>query len=154
MDEVATKGQQTVKDGLPPSQPSASAPPAPKVMRNRRAVSPEAPLDGSVSSTETTNTAMGIPEPPGNTLRAYVAYRRGQLYAPRLGGHIGGARAVQDQQVELVLKVLEDMAAWLDEGQPPAAARLNQEDLGFWLDARRRGMEIPDEIARALPPVG
>lgn len=122
--------------------------PKPKVMRSRQAVDgPESPPKPQTDQGDTEVVTHEL-------LRAFIAYRRSQLYVPRLGGQIGGARAMNDRAVQQILLVLEDLLTWMSEGQPGAAASLTQEDLVFWLDARRRGMEIPDDVKRALPPEG
>jgi hypothetical protein len=87
-------------------------------------------------------------------LRSYAAYRRAQIYKPRIGGQLGGAHGVQAQAVEIVLREVEAIADWLDEGMPAAAAMLTASDLEFWTEAKRRGQEIPDDVKRALSQSG
>lgn len=123
----------------------------PKVMRGRKAVDP---TGASERATEAQRARAGTGIPAGTLLRAYAAYRRAELYKPRIGGQIGGSHGVMSQSVEIILRELESLADWMDGGMPQAAATLSQADLDFWMEARRRGQEIPDDVARALPPLG
>lgn len=83
-------------------------------------------------------------------LHAYAAYRRALLYKPRLGGNIGGAAAINASSIEAILRELEALADWMGSGQPGAAARLSAEDAEFWISAKGRGMQIPEDVERAL----
>jgi hypothetical protein len=148
MSDTQTKGQKVIAEGLPSVDAPPPPPPVPMKMRGRRAVAP----DGPVSPVEPQTPATPTPATAAELLRAYVAYREAQIYRPRLGGQIGGTSMVAAAAVSAILRELEEIASWLEQGQPGAAARLSPDDLKFWLNAREHDLEIPDDVERALPP--
>jgi hypothetical protein len=109
----------------------------------------DAPVRPSVAPRGEAETDLGTYLSIGDLL-AYVEYRRAQIYKPRLGGQIGGSSAIQAQASEYVMREFEALAEWAHKGRPGAAARLSAEDADFWRSAQARGVEIPDDVQRAL----
>jgi hypothetical protein len=83
-------------------------------------------------------------------LLAFVAYRRAQIYKPRLGGQIGGAQAINAQRAEVFLAELEELATWLENGRPGAVQSLTEAELTSYRAAKTAGAVFPPEIEAQL----
>lgn len=91
-----------------------------------------------------------VPTVSASELRAYVEWRRSQIYKPRLGGQIGGSAAIRAQSANIVLTELEELANWLENGRPGPLQALADTDKDFYREAASRGLEIPAGILEQL----
>lgn len=83
---------------------------------------------------------------------SFVAYRKAQIQSTLgpPGINRGGAAAIQAQQAMSFLTELEAFAEWLSAGQPGTNLVLTEGDRQFWVNARDRGLDVPQEILDRL----
>lgn len=90
--------------------------------------------------------------PMNEILSAFVRYRRAAISATLgpPGINRGGAAAITAQARLHVLAELEALSDWIGAGMPPPTAVLSEEDREFWNAAKRRGVDVPQEILEQL----
>lgn len=83
-------------------------------------------------------------------LKGYIAWRRSQIYKPRLGGQIGGSQSINAQRAETVLTELAELVTWLENGRPGPLQRLTEDDKETYRALAARGLPVPAEIEAQL----
>jgi hypothetical protein len=91
-----------------------------------------------------------------DVLQRYAAYRRKQVqdsidaitYGPFQTGNVNRAEALR--QLNIVLTEIENLSAWLADGQPSVKTVMSKDQEEHYRWAVSQGFDVPDEIKSQL----